>query len=111
MRDSSMRSTTACAVCGSTDAVRLPDPAAQQAMASDWRVVHAPLAKWSCARCGLVYRDPTLPHPAAFDTGYELYAHPPGSVSEQKRQSAYADWIASVINGPVHVLDVGCGNG
>jgi len=80
-------------------------------MTSDWRIVGTPLGKWSCGNCGLAYRDPDLPPPADFSTGYQLYAHPPGGTAEQTRQSGYAAWIAELISPPARVLDVGCGNG
>ncbi len=80
-------------------------------MTSDWRVVPIPLGKFSCTRCALAYRDPTLPSGAEFDRDYELYAHPPGGIAERRRQDAYAAWIASIVEPPSRVLDVGCGNG
>jgi len=82
-----------------------------QSMSSDWQVVAMPLGKWSCTRCGLAYRDPALPHPADFESGYALYAHAPGGSAEHQRQSEYAAWIAEAAGSATRVLDVGCGNG
>jgi SAM-dependent methyltransferase len=80
-------------------------------MTSDCRVVALPLAKFSCPGCGLAFRDPRLPPPADFADDYQLYAHAPGGAAEQRRQSAYAAWIARSVAAPARVLDVGCGNG
>jgi SAM-dependent methyltransferase len=82
-----------------------------QSMTSDLQVVPMPLGKWSCSRCGLAYRDPALPPAAHFESGYALYAHPPGGFAEHKRQSQYAKWIAASVGSAARVLDVGCGNG
>ena len=110
MRDLNTRSEAGCPLCGSREAHQLPEPATQS-MTSDWRVARASLGKLSCAGCGLVYRDPRLPAPADFASGYALYAHAAGSPAERTRQSAYAAWIAASVQPPARVVDVGCGNG
>ena len=81
-------------------------------MASDLRVVDAPLRKETCERCGLV-RTAGGPHGVHFGEGYTLYAHAPAQgVPERTRQARYADWIASMAStSPAAVLDAGCGNG
>jgi SAM-dependent methyltransferase len=82
-------------------------------MASDWRVVEEPLARWSCDTCGLAVRQPSRGTDMLFESEtYSLYAHPPGEARELARQALYADWIASIVTTPpTQVLDVGCGNG
>ena len=81
-------------------------------MASDLRVIDAPLRKETCERCGLV-RTAGGPHALHFDEGYTLYAHAPAQAApERTRQARYADWIASMAStSPAAVLDAGCGNG
>ncbi len=80
-------------------------------MASDLRVLDAPLGKAACVDCGLIARLTPLPA-ALFASGYTLYAHPPGDARELARQRLYADWIAQQVDAPPRaVLDVGCGNG
>lgn len=100
----------ACAVCGAADWLRLPDPG-PRSMASDLRVLDAPLGTAACRRCGLLVRV-APPPPSIFERGYALYAHAPDDPRERARQSAYAGWIASRL--PAHprsIADVGCGNG
>jgi SAM-dependent methyltransferase len=80
-------------------------------MASDLRVVAAPLSKAACAACGLVARMTALPE-ALFTSGYALYAHAPGEPRETARQEQYAEWIVREADlTPRSVFDVGCGNG
>ena len=100
----------ACPVCGSSEWHPLPDPGAQS-MASDLRVIDAPLSKAACGACGLIARTSPLPE-ALFTTGYTLYAHAPGAPRETARQEQYAEWIAREADmTPRAVFDVGCGNG
>jgi SAM-dependent methyltransferase len=82
-------------------------------MASDWRVVDEPLARWSCDTCGLAFRQQSHGTDGFFRSeSYSLYAHPPGEAREFARQAQYASWISSVVTTPPsQVLDVGCGNG
>src|SRR5262245_33342920 len=81
-------------------------------MASDWRVVMAPLAHRACAACGVVRRA-GAPLGDIFDAGYALYAHHPDDARDRPRQAQYAEWIVSALgtHAPRRALDVGCGNG
>jgi SAM-dependent methyltransferase len=101
-----------CLVCGATKWQSLPNPASRS-MASDWRIVDEPLARELCRACGLIRRTPTANTGTSFyESGYTLYAHPPGGAREQSRQGEYARWIAQATGRrPRRVLDVGCGNG
>ncbi len=104
--------TPPCLVCGTTQWIRLPDPA-PRSMASDLRIVAEPLARELCRACGLIRRQPSASTGESFyASGYELYAHPHGEAREQSRQEEYARWIAQATGRrPRRVLDVGCGNG
>lgn len=99
-----------CPVCGGGAWEPLPDPG-PQSMASDLRVVAAPLSKAACAGCGLIARMSAVPD-SLFTSGYALYAHAPGEPRETARQDQYADWIVREAGAtPRSVFDVGCGNG
>ncbi len=82
-------------------------------MASDWRILPEPLARFACLACGLARRWPaSTSSEALFSSGYALYAHVPGDARERTRQARYAAWIAEAVADPPRcVLDVGCGNG
>jgi SAM-dependent methyltransferase len=99
-----------CPICGDLRWEPLPNPHDDRAILSDLRVLHEPLDKWSCRRCGFARRA-TAPEPGVFTSGYALYDHAPGAPREAARQRAYATWIAKHCDVPASVLDVGCGNG
>src|SRR5258705_3827844 len=81
-------------------------------MASDLRLIDAPLEKAACAYCGALRNLKPQTVLALFERGYALYAHAPGGSAERERQDAYAGWItSSVPHAPERVLDAGCGNG
>jgi SAM-dependent methyltransferase len=106
-----MLAMSACIVCGGTRWCSLPNPCPDRSMLSDLRVLHSPLDKEACAICGLVRR---FDHVTSklFDSGYQLYDHPPGATRENARQEAYAEWLSSqVATAPRSILDLGCGNG
>jgi SAM-dependent methyltransferase len=100
-----------CVVCGATEWHPLPEPG-PRSMVSDGRLIDAPLTRFECGACAVACRPPGALSPDTFESGYTLYAHPPGDTREQARQRAYARWIVETIAGcPACVLDVGCGNG
>jgi SAM-dependent methyltransferase len=109
------QSQAGCLVCGSDRWVALPE-VGPQSMASDWRVLPAPLRKRVCAECGLV-SSVSPPPPGLFESGYSLCAHAPSAAPrERRRQQLYARWIVHACERagqsapPQSVLDVGCGN-
>ena len=81
-----------CLVCGSDRWEVLPE-VGPQSMASDWRVLPAPLRKRVCPECGLVASAAPPPR-GLFEDGYALYAHAPSAAPrERRRQQLYARWI------------------
>lgn len=85
-------------------------------MLSDGRVVPFALRRHACRNCGLAVHIEAPSTEATrrfFDSGYDLYAHPPGNRFEQERQRRYAEWIASLAGSarPDSVFEIGCGNG
>lgn len=81
-------------------------------MASDWRVLQAPLGRSACDTCGLAVRDATAHGTGFYEHGYSLYAHAPDAPREMARQARYARWIADHVDTPPrHLVDLGCGNG
>jgi SAM-dependent methyltransferase len=100
-----------CVVCGGEPHAPLP-VIGPPSMASDLRLIDAPLRKEACEGCGLV-RTAHGQRALSFEERYALYAHAPGQQdAERTRQARYAEWVASMAAGaPEAILDVGCGNG
>jgi SAM-dependent methyltransferase len=99
-----------CLVCGAARWLPLPEPQPARSILSDLRVIGAGLDKAGCLSCGMVRRRSQAAW--SFDATYDLYDHPPAWPREDARQSAYASWIAAVLDDePSSILDVGCGNG
>lgn len=109
------RSVRHCPACGGTAWKPLPGWHST-AMLSDGRCVKKPLEKEHCCSCGLA-RHVKQPSPQEtehiFEEGYELFARLGGSPYEEQRQSLYASWILSLLEGRrlESIFEVGTGTG
>ena len=108
-------SVRACAACGGTDWKPLPGWH-DTAMLSDGRCIAKPMEKEHCFSCGLA-RHIVQPSPEEiehiFEDGYELFTRLTGSPYEDQRQSLYATWILSMLQGRRldSMFEVGSGAG
>lgn len=100
-----------CPACESEAWIALPLPHPERSMASDFRVIDAPLLRYCCARCGLAAAKAPREIESLYVDDYRLYGHAAGLGDEGIRQSSYAAWIAEKVDTPSSLFEAGCGNG
>jgi SAM-dependent methyltransferase len=111
-----MKSRVTCAVCGSSEWMRLPDPSSLQSVTTAGSILREPLGKSQCIICGLVQRTDAryLGLSDFYEQRYTAYYDRPGTeIFNSSRYAEIAQWVLASIgeHAPKSILEVGCGRG
>jgi SAM-dependent methyltransferase len=104
-----------CTICGASHWRLLPSPRDDLVLTTSLRLIHGPLGKAMCGRCGAVHRisGGYLADTDYYEHDYTYYNRPGAEVLDQIRYRALADWVKEAVAPyrPSSVFDIGCGRG